>query len=155
MQAKNNFQTEVGECLLPNIPWYSHDGVVLTQHSSILRRIAQVHMPSYLGSTPQDQAKIEMALAVTEQLNMKCLELCYARPEPSDEVRAAAITKFQKELEALDKECAGKTFFMGDQLSIYDFYHFDMWERAKVVSAQTCAPYTNLEKIQNNFEAQA
>ena len=54
MQAKNNFSEEVGECLLPNIPWYKHDGVVLTQHSSILRKIAQVHKPEYLGTTTQD-----------------------------------------------------------------------------------------------------
>jgi len=88
-----------------------------------------------------------MALALAEQLNMKCLEICYARPVASDEVRVGAINKFKKELEALDQACAGKTFFMGDQLSVYDFYHYDMWERAKLVNEEACAAYNNLETL--------
>ena len=70
---------------------------------------------------------------------MKCLELCYARPCPTDYARQAAISKFFKELKALDQFCEGKTFFLGDQLSIYDFYHYDMWERAKVVDRDACS----------------
>ena len=95
-----------------------------------------------------------MALAVTEQLNMKCLELCYAKPEPSDEVRAKAIQKFTKELTALDKSIGNNKFFMGDELSVYDFYHYDMWERAKVVHKDSCSEYKNLEALQKNFEDQ-
>jgi hypothetical protein len=49
-----------------------------------------------------------------------------------------AFMKFKPELTALNKACEGKKFFLGDKLSVYDFYHYDMWERAKIVNKNEC-----------------
>ena len=38
-----NFEDRIGQCLLPAIPWYKNGDVVLSQHSSILRKVAEVH----------------------------------------------------------------------------------------------------------------
>ena len=137
---------------LPNIPYIIDGDIVITEHDAVVRYAARKFRPDLLGNSDAEYGMVENIFCFFAKLRAKLTEFCI-RPVDTVEGRAEFINGLASQLQKLDAHVEGKSFFVGDHLTIADIYFYEDFAIMKLISeAAATTTFKNLAHISSEFE---
>jgi len=131
----------------PNLPYYIDDDVKLTQANAILRYLGKKH--GLFGKNLKEEAEIDMLIQTAEDIMLAFAQKAY---DPNfDKLRTEHLKSMEGKLWEVDAFLVGKTFFVGEKVSVADFamYHPIKWHKeldSEINPVQKDFTYSNINK---------
>mmetsp|Transcript_17175 Transcript_17175/g.65560 ORF Transcript_17175/g.65560 Transcript_17175/m.65560 type:complete len:269 (-) Transcript_17175:101-907(-) len=140
----------------PNLPYLFDNGLKLTQSDAILRHLCRRIDEKLLGTTDEEQAKVDMLLGVSMDFRMTLVRVAY-RNYHDDAVRAelqqqripSFLAKFER-FAALH----GGPHILGSRLTIADFVLYDLLDVSERMAPGVLSQYPSLKRLCLAFEDQ-
>lgn len=92
-------------------------------------------------------------VSFSDKLNQDIATFVYTR-DTTDEDRVKFVLKSDASFNKLDKHLEGKTFLIGDHMTLADIFFYETFVKIIFIHEETCKRYPNILKFIENFDNQ-
>lgn len=105
----------------PNLPYFIHGDLKLTESIAIHEYIAEAFDKSLLGKNAKDKANVNMLSGVLVNLRNKIVQVMYGTGE-----KKTIIEDYKKDMPTIIEFMGKNDFLVGDYPTFIDFYFFEV-----------------------------
>lgn len=135
----------------PNLPYYIHGNVKLSQSGAILRHIARTCCKDMCGKTPEDMNRVDLAEAQVRDYHMDFVRVVY-NPEFL-KLKEDYVKSLPDKLKALTKFLGDRKFVAGDYVTYVDFCLFEYLEVQSYLVEGLLKDFPELEQFHQRVAA--
>jgi len=135
----------------PNLPFMIDGDLKVSQSNAIINYIGRRH--NLVGKSEHQKTIVDMLVGEAGDMRSGLSRLHYSSPDEY----AATKDKFIAEtlnprLERISKFLGTQSFFLGDDITIVDFYFYDLLDVVRIFSSASLIPFDNLNLFLDRFE---
>lgn len=139
----------------PNLPFYmeGQGQLQLTQSTTILRHLGRKHL--LYGASLVEQARCDLVLDTSYDFKSILVDTAYSRSraEALAHFAAKSIPHYFSQFETFRSKHSSLRWFAGENLTIADFFLFEMLAQASLMVPGCLEPYPLLRQFMTDFES--
>ncbi|KAF2363363.1 Glutathione S-transferase C-terminal [Trinorchestia longiramus] len=133
----------------PNLPYYCHESVRLTESGAILRHLARQH--GLTGATEQEKCRADLLEYTMNDFRSGFSELCYGSDFETNKVRYLEI--LPSKLKLFSDFLGTRKYFAGENITFPDFIAYETLDQHLIFEPSCLKEFPNLEAFLKNIEA--
>ena len=129
---------------LANLPMITDGETQVAEHDAVIRYIAKRFKPDLMGYNDAEYGLVESFFCYITKLKVRIIEFVNKPEAASEESKVTFMTANKGELVKLDAYAAGKTFLVGEHLTIADIYLYEVIAILRLINEATTNELKNL-----------